>query len=447
MNRTQLLRAAGAAALAWPGIAAFAAQGTIYGGGSRLAQFDYIAEFTTFNAAAKSSSATFSTYWEADSGAGQQAFLNDDLSCDIDQVTGANGGNCNGGAGMAGNIVHYGASDAVLNSAQIATWATSSFGQSLAGNLIQLPSMGLGIAIPVNDTNITANGQATFSDNDLCGIFSGLITDFSQVTDSATAPAAGRFKLVYRADGSGTTFLLTNHLNAVCRAGNTNAGVSFTATTMFASLFTALGGIGTVLPNAVAETGPSGVANYMAGLSSGAVPQAIGYVTPDFTTVDPNSFVTLSNGLPSKLVVAAVNNGTTAELPTTTLITMALAHPSVGANLTPPMNAAQGADATRWVPLVQKAGKGYPIVGYTTLDLAQCYRDKTVTKGLISWLRLHFNNKPVYGADQKDNGFVRVADSANAKFTAAINMNILVNDNGWNTDIGNETACAGLFGR
>jgi phosphate transport system substrate-binding protein len=450
MTRTHLLGAASAAALACLSTAAFAKatpQGTITGGGSTLAQFDYIAEYSLYNAAATTAEATFSTYWEAGSGTGQKAFLNDDLSCDINHVTGGNGGNCSGAAGVAGNTVTYGASDATLNSTQIATWATSSFGQSLAGNLIQLPSMGVGVSIPINDTNITANGQATFSDGDLCGIFSGLITDFSQITDSATAPAAGQFKLVYRSDGSGTTFLLTSHLNAVCNAGNTKSGVSFTATTTFASLFTSLGGISTVIPNSVAETGSGGIANYMAGLSNGAVPQALGYISPDFTTVDPNSFATLSNGEKSPLVVASVFNGTTAELPTVIEITAALAHATLGSNLTPPTNATEGANPALWVPLIQTASQGYPIVGYTTYDFAQCYSDKTVTKGVLTFLKDHYTVGGAYVSDQKQNGFVPVANSAASAFLTTIKKNILANVNGWNTNIGNTTVCTVGVGR
>jgi ABC-type phosphate transport system substrate-binding protein len=446
MTRTHLLGAASAAALACFSTASFATHTPIYGGGSTLAQFDYIAEFTTYNAGATPKEGTFSTYWEAGSGTGQKAFLNDDLSCDIDHVTGANGGACTGAAGVAGNTVQYGASDATLNSTQIATWATSSFGQSYAGNLIQLPSMGVGVSIPVNDTNISGNGQATFSDADLCGIFSGLITDFSQITDSATAPAAGQFKLVYRSDGSGTTFILTSHLNAVCTTGNTKAGVSFTATTTFASLFTGLGGISTVIPNSVAETGSSGIANYMAGLSNGAVPQAIGYISPDFTTVDPNSFATLQNGQPSPLVVAAVFNGSTPVLPTTTQISAALAHPTLGTNLTPPTNATQGANPALWVPLIQTASEGYPIVGYTTFDFAQCYSDPTVQASVLKFLKDHYNVAP-YTTDQTDNGFVRVDKSGAKSFLTTISADILANKKGWNTNIGNTTVCPTVHGR
>jgi phosphate transport system substrate-binding protein len=450
MTRTLLLGAASAAALACLNTASFAAikQGTIYGGGSTLAQFDYIDEFAAYAALATTKQATFSTYWEAGSGTGQQAFLNDDLTCDINHVTGANGGACTGGAGVGklGNTVQYGASDATLSSTQLATWATSSFGQSYAGNLIQLPSMGVGVSIPLNETGITSNTQVAFSDNDLCGIFSGKITNFSQITDAGVTLPAGAFKLVYRSDGSGTSFLLTNHLSAVCTTANTKAGVTFTATTTFANLFTAGGGIATVIPNSIGQSGSSGIANYMAGLSAGAVPQAISYLSPDFTTVDPNSDARLSNGEKSPLVVAQVLNGKVKELPTTTNITVALSHAKQGQFLTPPSTAAQGANPSNWVPLIQTVSAGYPISGYTTFDFAQCYSDVTVKTGLIAFLKDHLSNAS-FGTIQNNNGFVRVANSGASKFLAAINKNILANANSWNENIGNTTVCPSLHGR
>jgi phosphate transport system substrate-binding protein len=448
MSRTHLLGAASAAALACLTTASFAKapKTPIYGGGSTLAQFDYIAEFASYNAASSNKEATFSTYWEAGSGTGQKAFLNDDLSCDIDHVTGANGGNCTGAAGVAGNTVQYGASDATLNSTQIATWATSSFGQSAAGNLIQLPSMGVGIAIPVNDTNITKNGQATFSDNDLCGIFSGLITDFSQITDSAKAPAAGQFKFVYRLDSAGPTYIITEHLSHACNASNTKPGVTFSAVTTFASLFTSLGGISTVIPNSVGETLNNGVADYLAGLSSGPVPQAIGYTSPDWTSITPNSPQVLSNGQPSPLLVAGLKNGSKSYTPTVLNIISALAHVTVGTNLTPPTDAAEGANPALWIPTIQAVSTGYPIVGYGTFDLPQCYANATIQKGVLAFLKDHYTST-TYKGFQQDSGLVPVNKSGAAKFLTAVTKNILANKSSWNTNIGNPTACAGLAGR
>src|SRR5580693_8022908 len=56
-------------------------------------------EFALFNAA--DGKAVFGTFWAAGSGSSQQAFLYNDLTCDIDAVTGANGGACAGPAGGA----------------------------------------------------------------------------------------------------------------------------------------------------------------------------------------------------------------------------------------------------------------------------------------------------------------------------------------------------------
>ena len=387
----------------------------------------------------------FGTYWGSGSGVGQQAFIQDDLTCDINKVTGGNSGHCNNTPGGA-DTVHYGTSDIPLSSTQVATWATSSVGQSAAGNLIQIPSVGTGEAIIVNDTNITANGQATFSDNDLCGIFSGLITDFSQITDSATAPAAGQFKFVYRSDSSGPTYIITEHLAAVCNAGNTKPGVTFSAVTTFASLFTSLGGISTVIPNSVGESLNSGVANYLAGLSNGPVPQGIGYVSPDWTSITPNSPQLLSNGQPSALLIAALANGANTFLPTLANITSALAHVTVGANLTPPSTATEGANPVLWIPTIQEVSTGYPIVGYGTFDLPQCYENATISKGVLAFLKAHYTSS-IYKGFQQDSGLVPVTKTGAAKFLTAVTKNILANKNGWNTNIGNATACAGLAGR
>ena len=435
MTRTHLLGAASAVALACLSTANAFAASTIAGGGSTLAQYDYLSEFSTYNAG--TSGAVFGTYYEAGSGAGQAALLNDDLTCDINKVTGNNGGNCSGGSGVGqpGNTVDYGASDATLSSSQISTWATYPYGQPAAGNLIQLPSMGVGISIPTQNSKVTTNGGLILNDADLCGVFSGKITDFSALTlgKGSVTPAAGPITVVYRNDGSGTSFLLTNHLSAVCNSGNSN--ITFTATTTFASLFPN----STPPANFIGEKGSSGVASELATL-----PSAIGYLSPDFTTLDPNS------GAPkNSLVVAALLNGKIAELPTTKNITAALARPVLGSNLTPPTNATQGANPSAYVPLIQTVSAGYPIVGYTTFDFAQCYADKTIGSGIIAFLNDHYT-KAAYLTEQNNNGFVAVSNSGAAKFLTVIRQHILANKNtnpAWNVDIDDKTACKGLVGR
>ena len=362
-------------------------------------------------------------------------FLLDDLTCDINKVNGNNGGNCSGPEGAPGNTVDYAAADSVLSSSQISSWTSFQFGQVAAGNLIQIPSMGVGLAIPVENSAITVNGKLILQDNDLCGVFSGKITDFSQlsVNKGEVTPTPGAITVVYRNDGSAATFLLTNHLSAVCNSGNSN--VTFTATTTFQSLF----------PNStppatfIGEKGSSGMEGELVTLSS-----AVGYISPDWTSISPNS-----NAPSHSLIVAAIVNGKTAELPTTKNITAALARPKLGQNLTPPANAQQGANPALYVPVIQTVSAGYPIVGYSTLDFAQCYADPTIPAAIIAYMQDHYTVSQ-YLTIQANNGLVPVANSGAGKFLTVVRQHILSNKNtkpAWNDDIQDKTACKGLAGR
>ncbi len=422
------------------------------GGGAASQQFDYaapdvngapVSEFLTFDS--EQTGVSFGTYWSTTSGAAQTGLLNDDLSCIENKATGANGGNCYGTVGGAATV-HYAVSESILSSTQIAQWATSSVGQAAAGNLIQLPALGTGLAIVFSDTNITANGQATLSDSDLCEIFSGGITDFSQIKDSATAPATGAFKLLYRSDSAGNTFSLTNHLGQVCNSSNTASGVTFTATSSFASLFTTRP-IATQIPGGVPISGLSNLANTLAGLTGTTYPQAISYISPDWTSVDSaTSSAKLSNGQPSPLVVAGLINGRKSYVPTAANIKLALTHPLVGEQKVPPSTAAQGANPANWVPVIQTVATGYPIVSYSTIDIPQCYANAAITLGMRHFLQHHYDNA-TYLEIQGNNGLVPVTNSGSVAFVKAIRNNILSNANGWNTDVGNATACAGKLGR
>jgi hypothetical protein len=419
-------------------------QSSIPGGGTGLTNPTYPIEFSRFNPGSAAPTrptgptgpgakhATFSTYWAAGSGVGQEAFFNDDLSCDIDAVTGANGGACIGKE----DFVAYAASDAVLTPAQIANWPSLSAGQTVSGNLIQLPSMGVGVAIPVVNATITQNGEATLSDGDLCGIFSGLITDFSQISDSPSL-APGPFEVVYATGGdAGTTFWLTNHLAAVCT--NSNSAITFTATSNFASLFPD----NAPPSNFVGAKEGSGVACTLAG-SSGYLPAAVGYVTPDHTTIDPKSGAKPCSRRP--LVVAGIFVGAQAYTPTVGNIAAGLIS-GMGQQTSPPTTPQAGADPANWVPVIQTVSEGYPIVGYTTFDFAQCYADLSVPESLKQFLTKHYETAP-YAEIEHDNGFATLQDVAHNGFLSAILANMLADKNMWQTDIGDPAACKGLAGR
>jgi ABC-type phosphate transport system substrate-binding protein len=455
MSRTHLLGAVSAAALACLSSGAFAQESAtaITGGGSTLAEFDYFVEFQAFNSSQASGAPTFNNpspatgndilYWPAGSGSGQSAFLNDDLTCDSNKVLSLNGGACSGDVGGASSV-DYGASDATLSSTQIAQWASSSVGQSAAGNLIQLPSMGVGVGIPVVNKKLTTNGGITLTDADLCGIFSGKFTNWSQ-TSAAKKLTAGTITVVYRSDGSGTSFLLLNHLAAVCTTSNSNFTLPITPSTTFTSVFTSHSQ--SVPSTFVGESGSSGVAGYLSGLD-GTVTSAIGYLSPDFTTIDPNSNAVLSNGAKSALVVAAISGETTkGYTPTVTNVENALNHPDQGTTLTPPTSASAGANPTNWVPLIQTVTTGYPIVGYTTFDFAQCYASPTIATAVIAFMTDHYSTNATYATSIANNGFVSIAASGAKAFATPIARGILGNDYKWNDNIENATACKGKTGR
>jgi ABC-type phosphate transport system substrate-binding protein len=487
MSRSQLLGAASAAALTAFSFASHAATPRIQGGGSTLAEFEWIDEMgSIWNPAATGTQALFGTYSTnsasaiyspSGSGGGQNGFLNDDFTCMDDVVTGNNGGVCANSPPGTQNYVYYGASDATLSSTQISGWLTSAYGQAVSGNLIQLPVLGVGIAFPISDTGYTKNGQASLSSHDLCEIFSGGYTDFSQITDAVTTTgvatkfAPGAFHVVYRGDGSGTTFITTEHLAAVCTPGtDTPAGFTFTAVQKFATLFNAGngGGANTVINGLTVVTkglnddvgdlpadgpqGSSGVAGQLETYQTAGTP-ALGYISPDFTTIDPKSDAMVHGAKPTLHVAGALQNGLV-TLPTVHEIELGLTHAKAGygSNLNPPSTAAQGANPGLWVPGVALTTTGYPAVGYTTIEVAQCYANKSVTTSMIAFLNNHFGTKAAtdktpYLASQARNGFAPIANSGASRFLKAIAAHILANAGGWNTNIGNPTACKGKAGR
>jgi ABC-type phosphate transport system substrate-binding protein len=472
MSRYHLLGAASAVALACLSTGAFAQESTtaITGGGSTLAEFDYFQEFSIFNAAQAAGAAIFdntdgattadqSLYWASGSTAGQASFLQDQLSCDATKVLSTEVcGTVVGGA----NSVDYGASDAVLSASQISGWATSAVGQSVAGDLIQLPSMGVGIAIPVVNSKLVANGGITLTDNDLCGIFSGKITNWNQTSAygtgkmAGTTLAAGAITVVYRSDGSGTSFLLLNHFSSACTTTNSNFKFPITPSTTFTTVFTSAGA--TVPANFVGESGSQGVAGELSGLN-GAVTSAIGYISPDFTDLYYSTTnAVLSNGAKSKLYVAAVKatGAGTAYTPTLANITSGLNHvtkvnTTLGGPTTAPATAAEGANPQNWVPLPIAVSTGYPIVGYTTFDFAQCYASAKIAAGIESFLKGHYTATTSYATQMANNGFVTIAESGAKTFPLAILNHIVQNvgttKTAWNININNATTCKGKTGR
>jgi ABC-type phosphate transport system substrate-binding protein len=477
MLRFHLLAASCAAALL---VAAPShAQSYIQGGGATSSEFDYFKELALYNSSVATGAATFhnpdgdnaddTLYWPSGSGTGQSAFLKNELGCDYAKVV-SNSTTCSPTTVGGTYAVHYGASDSPLSSAQISSWSTTSIDAAAAGHLIQLPSLGTGIAIPVVNSLVTQNGATSahkavkggtvLTDDDLCGIFSGKITNWNATSAGSLAlgkkatVADGLITVVYRSDSSGATFLLLNHLAAVCTAGNSNFTLPLVPGNTFVNVFP--GGVtpvpaGSTTTNFVGESGSSNLANYLGNTTgvTGApvVTSAIGYLSPDWTTVDPNSDTVLTNGSKSALVVAAIKNGTLAYIPLVTDITNALNHTKLGTTLKPPTTAAAGALPQNFLPVVQTVTLGYPIVGYTSFDFAQCYADPKITAGILNFLTAHYSATSAYAPIIARNGLVAIGGTGAKAFSTVITGAILTNAKKWNDNIGNAIACKGLVGR
>jgi len=377
-TRNMLLGTCAAAALTLAASGGASAQPTtiVYGGGSTLAAKIYGTMFS--NLTSQFDPTTGYSYAAVGSGQGTRAVLCNDGSQAVNPATNTNAPD-----------VHFGATDNPLTQTQIADWNNSSNkqtgggsscvggvaagagqGKAQGGQLIQIPTIGTPVTIPVHAGNPSVNGSLTFTDAQLCGIFSGQITSWTDSKLSGVYSGSSRYRpsgnitVVYRSDGSGTSALLTSHLNAVCSPSQTG-GVSFPAggTQTFTTVF------GSVPSGFVGASGSGGVASAIAANAG-----SVGYISPDYTQVPSQN-----SGNSSFPVVAAVVNGTThaALLPTVPNTVAALNEASL-ANINP-------ADGTTFVPTIPNPPVGYPIVGYTTIVLPTCYASNNVANGIYNF--------------------------------------------------------------
>ncbi|KDB08116.1 Alkaline phosphatase [Burkholderia sp. lig30] len=373
------------------------------------------------------------TYYSVGSGAGQNAFLNNQPTYFGTTVTGT---------------VDFANSDAALSASQVTNY-NNGLGAT-NGPLIQIPYIVTPITVPVvnapavtsTTTPQTTPGQAhsiALNDNDLCGIFSGKLTNWNQVTNpetSTTYSLNAPIKVVYRTDGSGTTELLTRHLAAVCTTANTATGVTFVDSLTFANTTAFPSGVPS---NFVGASGSGGVRNSLTSLSSAGT-AAIAYLSPDYTNtfLAPSSTVVTSSGalqLPLASLVNAKNSAYYA--PTYANATTALGTVSLptGGN---------AADPTQWVPNVANPTSGYPISGTSQIIVSQCYASSSVGTAVHDFLNSHYTNAS-FASIVHGNGF----DTVPSGFETAISSNFLTNTSGKNLDIDDSNVCGapGYAGR
>jgi phosphate transport system substrate-binding protein len=410
--------------------AAHAAKTTINGGGSSLAAPTYFLEFSKYT---KATPSILFSYEAVGSGGGQTAFLNNDIT----QFQNVPAGTLTYGT-IVGTTVDFGASDAYLVASQLTNPATGSYGLSAQdGPVIQFPTFGTPITMAYNESQ--QSGTLTLTDNQVCGILSGQITDWNTINPSI--PAGTTINVVVRADGSGTTFLLTQHLNVACNAGNSSfPSYPVPVTKYFYNSSTkASNYIFNTLPGNF--TGESGSANVAA--QELATSDSFGYLSPDYTSIAPNSANTNS------LAVASLVNATNgvAYSPTVANTETGLAHPGNGSvNFAPPASKTEAMNPLNWVPQIPQTKTGYPIVGYTTMLLSSCYASTTAGTALKT-LFTDENTSAGYKALVMQDGFVPLANTAASPFVTAVDNTLLGNKSGYNLNVDNATTCASYAGR
>jgi ABC-type phosphate transport system substrate-binding protein len=294
----------------------------------------------------------------------------------------------NNDASRALSEVNFAGSDAKLTQNQVNTFtaggalgseASACSGRVIPaqapiyGPLIMIPSLATPITLAISpDTalalnilpNIPAGGTSglTFSRAGYCKMLTGQITDWNSADADFISqnidPVSGvpqpfsvdslPLRVVYRSDGSGTTFLFTQHMTSI------QAACSST------------------LYKGAAETMPPGLpANFTGASGSGGAEAAIlgadhvgniGYLSPDFTAQ--------SNVVPAHPAVTAnlVNAANVVQPPSPQATTAGMG------NIDPPTGAARS-NPLNWVPLVADPGSpnAYPMVGYTTQEFYTCY--------------------------------------------------------------------------
>jgi phosphate transport system substrate-binding protein len=123
----------------------------------------------------------------------------------------------------------------------------------------------------------------------------------------------------------------------------------------------------------------------------------------------------------------------------------------------PPATTTLAANPANWIPAVPNPTTGYPIVGYTTLELSSCYASTPVANGVIELLHALYDSTGVSpftttSEEVGNRGFVLVpgaringAPTPASSFAATILSTFVTG--GTKLAINNATTCTGHTGR
>lgn len=406
--RGALLRTTAIAAFAFCGtgaaLAATVSNGTtVNGGGSTLASPTYGAIYgsdgLTFPAACQANGTTTPKnsifYGAVGSGAGASGFIKNDST----QI------GCQG-ASLADD---FGAGDVPIanNNPESPTDAAAFFKSTYGYQMIQVPAFGTPVTVPFNLSGKNANGSLALQDADLCNIFSGKVKDWSLIPASGITTSTN-IGVSYRWDSSGTTFIMTNHLAAVC-AKPIN-GITFSGVTKFATLFT--GYTSAACGTTTCYTVPAGTfAVDLGAKGSGGIQGAIlnnansiGYLSPDYTKIAAQPTGTSQPPVATVNGICPTNGQVACNGSSKDQVTAALATGSTAGT--------SATDPNSFGFTIPNPSTGYPIVGYTYLYLSSCYAAKAKVTVMDTWLNSLYNSNGSYAGAYQDilnGGFVPVA--------------------------------------
>ncbi|HHX4184854.1 TPA: substrate-binding domain-containing protein [Burkholderia contaminans] len=310
------------------------------------------------------------------------------------------------------------------------------------GPRIQIPYVVAPITIPIVNGPIvtsTTTPQTTpnqahsvaLNDDDICGIFSGKLSNWNQVTNPETGSPYtlnAPITVVYLPRGDeGTNKMLSRHLASVCTPSNTAVGVTFVESIMFAASFP-----NAHVPNNFVSAAGSGDLRRALLSSQGA---AIGYLSPAYanTFLAASSSVVTESGA-AQLPVASLLNSIDGKYYAPTHANATVAFGTAAA----PDNKVTATNPAAWVPNIGNPPAGYPLSFTSQIIVSQCYSNPTVILAMRDFLSSHYTNVNFASLIQ-GNGFGTIPSN----FQSAISNTFLSNVNGYNLDIGNASVCSG----
>ena len=278
---------------------------------------------------------------------------------------------------------NFAAADSPLTQTDYSNYVTN----RVASKPIEFPAVAGAIAIAFNKTDDQGSSVSAvnLTDSQICGVFSGKITDWSdaRLAPAITLPAghtvSGPINVQYRSDGSGSTFAFSNHLTYTCSRTPTAHFVADQAFTTVVSKF---------LPTVPANwTGSSGNAAVTAAIQANS--GSIGYVEAanaitsgvNFALVDGQSPKTdLGNPTTHRVTVQ------TASLAMNDVINGA--DPNTGVAVLSPISPAP---STKCIALVKPSSYAKPTSGYPIIAISYLLGnsngngpDLAATKNLIA---------------------------------------------------------------